>query len=244
MHPQPVVRCGPRCEPIRFQRCRLGVGQAPTAASPDISIPPPAESSSSVSPTFADLGVPSFVVANLDRRNISSPFPIQAATLPRPPRRPRRVRPCPDRLGQDPRLRHPARHQPRQRPRRATPDASSSCPPVSSPRRSAPSSRQLAGGMNNAHASKRSTAASASTQAAEALGRGRRHRRRLPGPSRRPDQPAPHLPRRRRHGRPRRGRPHGRHGLPPRGASGCSTSARPTVRRCCSRPPSTVTSTC
>ena len=36
----------------------------------------------SVTPTFADLGVPADLVAVLDRRGITTPFPIQAATLP------------------------------------------------------------------------------------------------------------------------------------------------------------------
>ena len=33
-------------------------------------------------PTFAELGVPADLVAVLDRRGITTPFPIQAATLP------------------------------------------------------------------------------------------------------------------------------------------------------------------
>ena len=36
----------------------------------------------SVSPTFADLGVPADVVALLERDGITTPFPIQEATLP------------------------------------------------------------------------------------------------------------------------------------------------------------------
>ena len=35
-----------------------------------------------MTPTFADLGVPAALVATLDRRGITTPFPIQAAVLP------------------------------------------------------------------------------------------------------------------------------------------------------------------
>ncbi|MGA8371312.1 MAG: DEAD/DEAH box helicase, partial [Acidimicrobiales bacterium] len=33
-------------------------------------------------PSFADLGVPSDLVAALERRSITTPFPIQAMTVP------------------------------------------------------------------------------------------------------------------------------------------------------------------
>ena len=34
-----------------------------------------------MSPTFSDLGVPAEICAALDKRGISTPFPIQAATI-------------------------------------------------------------------------------------------------------------------------------------------------------------------
>ena len=69
-----------------------------------------------MSTTFAQLGVPPFICDALARRGITEPFEIQSRHHRRRPRRPRRLRPCAHRLGQDARLRRPAR---RQRPRSA-----------------------------------------------------------------------------------------------------------------------------
>ena len=80
---------------------------------------------------------PADLVAALARHaGSTAPFPDPGADDRRRPRRSRPLRPGPDRLGQDPRLRHPAR-RPR-RPGRAAPaaSASSSSRPVSSRRRS------------------------------------------------------------------------------------------------------------
>ena len=55
--------------------------------------------------TFADLGVSSAATGALADRGITAPFAIQAARPPRCTRRPRRLRPGPHRLRQDPRLR-------------------------------------------------------------------------------------------------------------------------------------------
>ena len=58
--------------------------------------------------SFGDLGVPADLVAALAKAGITQPFDIQAATIPDAARRPRRVRPRADRLGQDHRVRRAA----------------------------------------------------------------------------------------------------------------------------------------
>ena len=58
--------------------------------------------------SFADLGISKPVVRALARARHHQAFPRPAAGRPRRARRPRPARPVADRLGQDPRLRHPA----------------------------------------------------------------------------------------------------------------------------------------
>ena len=59
--------------------------------------------------SFADLGVSADLVAVLARRGITEPFPVQAATIPDALAGGDVCGKAPDRLRQDPRLRHPAR---------------------------------------------------------------------------------------------------------------------------------------
>ncbi len=64
------------------------------------------------SQTFTDLGVPAPLIAVLAEQGKNEPFPIQADTPARHPRRARRARPRQDRLRQDPRVLAAARRAP------------------------------------------------------------------------------------------------------------------------------------
>ena len=59
---------------------------------------------------FAALGLPERIVERLAREGITSPFPIQTATIPDALAGARRPRPWPDRLRQDARVRPAAHH--------------------------------------------------------------------------------------------------------------------------------------
>ena len=86
--------------------------------------------------TFAGLGLPPTSSRPSPRQGITEPFPIQALTIRRRPRRPRHLRQGQDRLGQDPRLRPPAARADRQGRARAAHGPWCSSPPASSPTRS------------------------------------------------------------------------------------------------------------
>ena len=61
-----------------------------------------------MSPSFSDLGVPADLVDALDRRGISAPFEVQAATIPDILAGRDVCGRAPTGIGQDPRVRHPA----------------------------------------------------------------------------------------------------------------------------------------
>ena len=97
------------------------------------------------STTFADLGVPADLVGTLHARGLVDAFAIQAMTIPDGLAGRDLCGRAPDRLGQDHRLRHPARRTRRQGAPEAARAASCSSRPASSPRRSAASSSGSAG---------------------------------------------------------------------------------------------------
>ena len=176
-------------------------------------------------------------------QGITSPFPIQAADPPRRPRRSRRLRPGPHRLGQDPRLRHPDGRHASARPSPAAPRASCSSPPASWPRRSRDELALLAGPRGRG-SSRPSTAASASASSSRRCAAASTSS--SPAPVASPtssnrgdvklddvefvvvdeaDRMADM-------------------GFLPEVRKPARRHRRATARRCCSRPPSTVTSTC
>ena len=192
---------------------------------------------STVSARFAELGVPSDLCARPRRCRDHRTVPHPVRRHPRRPRRPRRRRPRAHRLGQDARLRSAARrpaasgaaspaHRPRARPDpRAGRADHQRAAPVRAP---APPRRRVRvrrGGLR---------------PAAQGPRRRRRARRGMPRPARGPDPVRSRVTRRRRPGRRRRGRPHGRHGLPPRGSAHPRADQRTTARCCCSPPRSTA----
>ena len=125
--------------------------------------------------------------SDLAARGIDDAVPHPGRHHPRRPRRSRHLRPGPHRLGQDHRLRHPARRPRRPRPRPAARAASCSSPPASSPRRCARSCNSSPG--PRARGSRPFYGGVGFDKQLTALRQGRRHRRRLPGSPRRPDQP-------------------------------------------------------
>ena len=98
-----------------------------------------------VPPTFADLGVPADLVAVLERARHHHPLPHPGRHAARRARRPRHLRPGPDRLRQDPGLRPAPRRSTSARPGPASPAGWSSCRPASWPSRSASELAPLAG---------------------------------------------------------------------------------------------------
>ena len=157
---------------------------------------------------------------------------------PRRPRRPRPLRQGEDRVGQDPRLRPPARSS---RIGKAQPGHPRGLVLVPT--------RELA---TQVTAALRALGAARERQRARGLRRrrdgaagqgaaeGRRRRRRHAGPPHRPDGARRALGRRGRGPRRRRSRPHGRHGLHAPGAEDPLPHRPNRTRRCCSRPRSTA----
>ena len=181
--------------------------------------------------SFADFGISNPVVRALASRDITDPFPVQQLVIADALARPRPARPVTDRLGQDPRLRRSHGRAARAR-RKARHRRSSSLP-----------TRELAGQIADGS---RPIARCPSSRVAAGLRRRRlrpaerrrpprRHPRRHPGPPRGPDLARRRLARSGPHPRPRRGRPHARHGLPARRRADRRPDARPSARRCSSR---------
>ncbi len=194
--------------------------------------------------TFADLGVPATLVAALTDAGITTPFPIQSATLPDSLAgrdvlgRGRTgsgktyafVLPLLARLAASPSKRLAKR--PRALVLAPTRELASQIDAAMAPLARVLGLRTVTvfGGV------------SPSPQIRGPAQRGR-HRHRLPGPARRPRAVRARRPRLGRDHRSRRGRPHGRPRLPPRG----TPPARHTPRRasgCCSPPRWTAGSTC
>ena len=170
---------------------------------------------STASTRFAELGVPLDLCARLDAVAITEPTPIQSAVIPDALAGRDVAGQRSHRLGQDtglrPAARHPAAsgaaaasHHARARPDPGTGRADHErAAPV---RASAPPRRGVGVRRRGLR------------PAAQGARRRRRARRGVPRPARRPSRIGSRVTRRRRPGRGRRSRSHGRHGLPPRGA--------------------------
>ena len=192
---------------------------------------------SSMTTTFAGLGLPADLVAALARQGITEPFPIQALTIAdalagrdsaaRP--RPARARPSPSAS------RSSAASA---RPSPATRAAWSSSRPASSPPRSPTRSGPL-GEVRDRKVRAVYGGVSMDPQVT-ALQKGVDVVVGTPGPPHRPHRARRALRRARRGARRRRGRPHGRHGLHAPGPEDPLRHRVRRTRRCCSRPRSTA----
>ena len=191
--------------------------------------------------SFADIGVPDDLVEALSAGGITTPFEVQAATIPDALAGRDVCGRTPTGSGKTIAFGMPLPPASARRPKRY-PRRSCSRPPVSWPRRSRDELAPLAG-RRAAAPSRRSTAATATRASATAAQPRRRHRS---WPAR---AASPTSSTRATLGLDevevvvdRRGRPHGRHGLPARGAPAARRSAPTTARPCCSRPRSTARS--
>ena len=169
-----------------------------------------------MSDQFAELGVPVDVVGTLHARGIESAFPIQDMTIPDALAGPRPLRPRAHGLGQD----HRVRHAPR-RPCQEGQAAPAGRGLVLVPTREL--AAQVCGelewlGRSRKLPRRRGLRRCRLRRAAGGAPDGRRRARRLPRSAQGPARAQGAQARRSRVRRRRRGRPHGRHGLPARGA--------------------------
>ena len=166
-------------------------------------------------PTFADLGVPARLCERLDVLGIAEPFPVQAATLPDALAGRDVCGKAPTGSGKTIAFGLPllariekAAPAPAQGPR-ARPH------PRAGLAGAGPAHRPVLGHQDRGARHLRRRRHGAPDEGAR---QGRRDRRRHPRPPQGPPRARVAPPRRRQPRRHRRGRPHGRHGLPPRGA--------------------------